>query len=108
MRVVGLTTDLSEGGCGVRAQELFARGTAVELEITNNSESFRAAALVVYGLPPNVMGLSFTDVSAAQKSVLASWIARAIPTLHRSTAERELPFSDSDRLATPGEPNKSS
>lgn len=89
-RVLGLTTDLSEGGCGVRAQELFERGTTVQLEITKDGESLRVAATVAYGLPPNIMGLSFKEMDASQRSVLLNWIDKAIPTLRRSIPEEEI------------------
>lgn len=87
VRVLGLTTDLSEGGCGVRAEELFVRGTIVELEITKSTESLSVSATVAYGLPPNVMGLSFNDMDTNQRAVLSNWLAKAIPTLRRSAPE---------------------
>ena len=92
----------------MRVQELFARGTVVDLEITRNDERLHTAATVAYSLPPNVMGLSFGDMSAAQKLILSNWIAQAIPALRRSTMERETHFSSSEDIpATPAEPNKS-
>lgn len=97
VRVLGLTTDLSEGGCCVRVQEVFARGTAVELEITKNDESLKTEATVAYALPPNVMGLSFAEMNASHKAILRNWITHAIPTLRRGIA-------DKDPTPSPAEP----
>jgi len=101
VRVLGLTTDLSEGGCCVRVQEVFARGTAVELEITKNGESLKTAATVAYGLPPNVMGLSFADMSASHGAILRNWIAQAIPTLRRGIADTTVTPSPQEPLSVP-------
>jgi len=81
----GVTTDISEGGCGVRAQEIFRRGMSVHLELIRNNETIQVASTVAYGLPPNVMGLSFGDLTPDQRSILSRWIEQAVPSLRRST-----------------------
>ena len=97
-RVSGLTTDLSEGGCCVRVTEVFARGTLVDLEIIRNGETLRIPATVAYGLPPNVMGLSFGDMNTEQRTILERWIEQAIPSLRRSLPERETSSFEEDSL----------
>ena len=83
----------------MRVEEVFARGTAVELEITKNDESLRTAATVVYGLPPNVMGLSFAEMSASHKAILRNWIANAIPALRRGITEKDMASSAAEPLS---------
>ena len=99
VRVLGLTTDLSEGGCCVRVEEVFPRGTVVELEITKNGESLKTTATVAYGLPPNVMGLSFAQMNASHKAILDNWLDQAIPTLRRGIAETNVTPSPSEPLS---------
>lgn len=82
----------------MRVTEVFARGTAVDLEIVRNGGILRIPATVAYGLPPNVMGLSFGDMNTEQRTILERWIEQAIPSLRRSLPERETSSFEEDSL----------
>jgi hypothetical protein len=80
MQVEGLTTDLSEGGCGVLTRKgPFSTGTPILLEITKNGVSLLTNATVVYNLRDQIMGLCFAEMSCEQAATLAGWIKSAIP-----------------------------
>jgi PilZ domain len=83
-RATGLTTDLSEGGCCVRSTEIFARGTKIELEIVKEGTSLNTPATVAFGLSPNVMGLTFGEMSDENRGVLIRWLEEAIPKMSRA------------------------
>lgn len=82
-RVIGLTTDVSEGGCCVRAEEVFARGTKIELEIVKENVTLQVQATVAFGVPPNVMGLTFGEMDEEKSQILARWIENAVPRMSR-------------------------
>lgn len=105
--ILGVTSDLSEGGCCVRVPEIFARGTKVHLEITKNAERLEISATVAYGLPPNVMGLCFGEMTAQQRTVLSGWIEQAIPTLRRMGSEKEHLLFDRDTIPAGAREKKS-
>jgi PilZ domain len=98
-RAIGLTTDLSEGGCCVRATEVYPRGTKIELEIVKEGESLNAPATVAFGLPPNVMGLTFGEMSEKNRAILARWIENAIPRSTLSPRRDGLQQMDDIRLS---------
>jgi hypothetical protein len=80
MQIEGLTTDLSEGGCGVVTRKgPFSAGTRVLLEITKGGVSLVANATVIYNLKDQLMGLCFGEMAPEQKATLASWISAASP-----------------------------
>ena len=80
MQIEGLTTDLSEGGCGlVTRKGPFSPGTQVLLEITKGEVSLVANATVIYNLKDQLMGLCFGEMALEQKAILASWISAASP-----------------------------
>ena len=82
MQIEGLTTDLSEGGCGlVTRKGPFSPGTQVLLEITKGDVSLVTHATVIYNLKDQLMGLCFGEMAAQQKAILASWISAASPQL---------------------------
>jgi PilZ domain len=79
MRIEGLTTDLSEGGCCVLARRApFSGGTPILLEITKNAVLLSANATVVYNLRDQIMGLCFGEMTAEQRATVAGWIKAAI------------------------------
>jgi hypothetical protein len=80
----------------VRVTEVFARGTLIDLEIVRNDETLQIPATVAYGLPPNVMGLSFGDMATEQRAILGRWLEQAIPSLRRSAPEREASSIEGD------------
>ena len=84
--VEGMTTDLSEGGCGVRAAQLFSTGAKILLEI-NRSEALVVTAIVAYSLPPAAMGLAFVEMSPSHKKLLDAWLREAVPTIRRNARQ---------------------
>lgn len=75
MQLVGLTTDLSEGGCRMSTRKgPFSEGTQIRLEITKNGVSFITNATVVYNLKDQFMGICFEEMAAEQRAILAGWI----------------------------------
>jgi hypothetical protein len=82
--VDGITTDLSEGGCGVRVSEMFTSGTTVLAKITKNGITLATPATVSYSLPSKAMGLAFGDMPPDQMQILVGWLRAAIPTIRRN------------------------
>jgi hypothetical protein len=85
--VDGMTTDLSEGGCGVRVSELLTSGSSVLAKITKNGITLATRATVAYSLPSMAMGLAFGDMPPDQKQILVGWLRAAIPTIRRNAGE---------------------
>jgi PilZ domain-containing protein len=78
MQIVGLTTDLSEGGCRVSTRKgPFSEGTRILLEITKNGVSLLTKATVVYNLKDQFMGICFEEMLPDQAAILATWIKTA-------------------------------
>src|SRR5712671_7055092 len=75
MQLVGLTTDLSEGGCRISTRKgPFSEGTRILLEITKNGVSLLTNATVVYNLKDQFMGICFEEMPPEQATILAGWI----------------------------------
>jgi hypothetical protein len=78
MQLVGLTTDLNEGGCRMSTRRgPFSEGTRIRLEITKNDVSLITNATVVYNLKDQFMGICFEEMPPDQGAVLAGWIKAA-------------------------------
>jgi len=88
MQLVGLTTDLSEGGCRLSTRKgPFSEGTRILLEITKDGVSLLTNATVVYNLKDQFMGICFEEMPPDQAAILAGWIKAATELLsHRPTA----------------------
>jgi len=88
MRLEGLTTDLSEGGCRISTRRgPFSEGTPILLEITKNDVSLVTNATVVYNLKDQFMGICFEEMPPDQAAILAGWIRAASATVNpRQTA----------------------
>ena len=75
MQLVGLTTDLSEGGCRMSTRKgPFSEGTRILLEITKNGVALLTNATVVYNLKDQFMGICFEKMPPDQAAILAGWI----------------------------------
>lgn len=98
-RATGLTTDLSAGGCCVRSTEIFPRGTRIVLEIVKESVALSTPATVAFGLPPNVMGLTFGEMSPENRTMLERWLENAIPKMSRLQRRDGLQQFDEIRLS---------
>jgi len=78
MKLEGLTTDLSEGGCRISTRRgPFSEGTRILLEITKNDVSLLTNATVVYNLKDQFMGICFEEMPPDQAAILAGWIKAA-------------------------------
>jgi hypothetical protein len=78
MQLVGLTTDLSDGGCRMSTRKgPFSEGTRIVLEITKNGISLLTNATVVYNLKDQFMGICFEEMPPDQAAILAGWIKAA-------------------------------
>src|SRR5216684_170121 len=78
MKLEGLTTDLSEGGCRISTRKgPFSEGTPILLEITKNGVSLLTNATVVYNLKDQFMGICFEEMPPDQAVILAGWIKAA-------------------------------
>lgn len=78
MQLVGLTTDLSEGGCRMATRKgPFSEGTRILLEITKNGVSLLTNATVVYNLKDKFMGICFDEMPPDQATVLRGWVEAA-------------------------------
>ncbi len=78
MQLVGLTTDLSVGGCRMSTRKgPFSEGTQILLEITRNGIALLTNATVVYNLKDQFMGISFEEMPPDQAAILAGWIKAA-------------------------------
>ena len=78
MQLVGLTTDLSEGGCRLSTKKgPFSEGTRILLEITKNDVTLLSYATVVYNLKDQFMGICFEEMPPDQAAILAGWIKAA-------------------------------
>jgi PilZ domain len=82
MQLVGLTTDLSEGGCGISTRKgPFSEGTRILLEITKNDVTLVTNATVIYNLKDQFMGIRFEEMTGEQAAILAGWIKAASAAL---------------------------
>ena len=78
MQLVGLTTDLSEGGCRMSTRKgPFSEGTRILLEITKKDFSLVTNATVIYNLKDQFMGIRFEEMPPDQAAILARWIKAA-------------------------------
>ena len=86
MQVIGLTTDLSEGGCRISTRKgPFSEGTRILLEIAKNDVSLLTHATVVYNLKDQFMGICFEEMPPDQAAILAGWIKAASDLVNART-----------------------
>jgi hypothetical protein len=71
-------SDISATGCYVDTINPLPDGTAVRLKIFNESQSFEAAATVVYAHTHLGMGLRFGEVPSNSMGVLRGWLPAAV------------------------------
>jgi hypothetical protein len=67
---------LSAGGCllELNTSRPFSLGGSVIVTITKGTESFQSQAKVIYTVPSNGIGVTFTGTDAEQLRVLGAWI----------------------------------
>lgn len=69
------TSDVSRDGCFVDTMNPLPAGTEIHLRFTKNGRSFHWKARVIYCQVGVGMGLLFTEIAPAQRSVLERWFA---------------------------------
>jgi PilZ domain len=76
-RISGWTSVISDRGCHVRASDLLATGTIVQLRIEREGGTFETWARVANAVPQEGMGLAFFDTAESQRSLLKKWMDKA-------------------------------
>jgi hypothetical protein len=74
-RLAAKTSDLSLSGCFLDMLNPSPQGTDVRVTISHEGAIFTALGRVVFILPNMGMGVVFTSVEHAQKTILQKWIA---------------------------------
>lgn len=69
------TSDLSRFGCYMDMMNPFPRGTSINIQITNNQQTFQVPGHVVYSQPHMGMGVAFEAVAPGQSGTLEKWLA---------------------------------
>ena len=90
-RLSARTSDLGLRGCYIDMLNPFAAGTAVQVRLTRESESFEAEGTVVHAQSGFGMGVAFTAVNPDQLEVLRKWLGELTgelpPSLETPPAE---------------------
>jgi hypothetical protein len=73
-RAVGVTSDISMGGCFVCTSKPFPVATRVRISMTRKGQKIDALAVVRILKPRIGMGIEFIDVEGAHQDVLCRWI----------------------------------
>ena len=68
-------SDLSLSGCYVDTLHPLPVGARIRLRVVRNKIILEALATVIYSEPRLRMGVSFTQLSPEQKSILENWLA---------------------------------
>jgi len=74
-RIIGVTSDISMGGCFVCTKEPFAPKARLRATFRFKKEVVEALAAVRIFKPRVGMGLEFLDLTPASQEVLARWIS---------------------------------
>jgi len=75
-RIQARTGDLSLHGCYVDTMNPFESGANVRVTITHREEKFTAVGKVAHSKPNVGMGISFTEISSEQRTLLMKWLSR--------------------------------
>jgi hypothetical protein len=73
-RAVGVTSDISLGGCFVCTSKPFPVATRVRITLTRKAQRIEALAVVRILKPRIGMGIEFIDVEGAYQELLCRWI----------------------------------
>src|SRR2546430_14865400 len=73
-RVSGVTSDLSLGGCFLRACRTLEAGTRVRGTLTREAQQVKILAVVRVVKPQMGMGLEFLDMDPDSNATLLGWI----------------------------------
>jgi PilZ domain len=75
-RAVGVTSDISLGGCFVCTSKPLPVSTRVRISLTRKNQKIEALAVVRILKPRIGMGIEFIDVEGAYHGLLCRWIER--------------------------------
>jgi hypothetical protein len=73
-RAVGVTSDISMGGCFVCTSKPFPVATRVRISMTRKGQKIDALAVVRILKPRIGMGIEFIDVEGEYQEILCRWI----------------------------------
>ena len=76
-RLDARVSDISASGCYVDTVNPLPGGTPVRVKIFNETQSFEAAATVVYSHLHLGMGLRFSEVPPSSLTILREWLTPA-------------------------------
>lgn len=71
-------SELGLGGCYIETLNPFPDGTQVHLRILRDQGVFETKAKVVYSQGNFGMGLAFSEMAPAQRSLLEDWLAEIV------------------------------
>ena len=77
-RLTARISELAIGGCYIDALNPFPVGTVLHLRILRDRGTFEAKGKVVYCDSTIGMGVAFTEIAPAQRSVLEDWLAEIV------------------------------
>jgi hypothetical protein len=80
-RLSARMSEIGIGGCYVDAMNPFPEGTPVQVKILRDQGTFEAKAKVVYCDSKMGMGLAFTEIAPAQRTILEDWLAEIVSQL---------------------------
>ena len=80
MCIQGRLRDVSTKGCYVHTPSTFPAGTALEVVISREGETFRSHSKVVFEHDGIGMGLVFADAANDQLETLNAWLVRLAST----------------------------
>jgi hypothetical protein len=86
--VSGQISDLGASGCYVKIDSPFPAGTALEVRIAHNGQSFHACAAVKSSHPDKGMSLSFSHLDAPDKQILDEWLTASMERAWLATNRR--------------------
>jgi hypothetical protein len=75
-------SDLSLSGCYIDTLHPLPVGARIRLRVARNKIILEALATVVYSKARLGMGVSFTQLSPEQKSILENWLADIVKNGH--------------------------
>lgn len=70
------TSELSLGGCCIHSLKPFAAGAEVGLRLFRDRGILEATGKVIYFHAGKGMGVAFSELAPAQRSVLEGWLAK--------------------------------
>ncbi|MGH9718514.1 MAG: PilZ domain-containing protein [Candidatus Acidiferrales bacterium] len=77
-RLSARTSEIAIGGCYVDVMNPFPEGTMVQVRILRDQGTFEAKAKVVYCDSTMGMGLAFTEMAPAHRTLLEDWLAEIV------------------------------